>query len=122
MAKRIPKEILRCPICFSEGFTYDKTVITCTSCGGIFKHIDDKIFFETLKPQDIRDPIDKIKYFFKKPPQLYEFLRFFMSPCVKGQTLRRFIREHVKNEKLICLNLGSGYRDISPYITIVTKE
>lgn len=117
MAKKIPKEILRCPSCFSEKLTYNNETILCVACSKTYKSINNKFFFYTLASESIQDPLDKIKYFFKKYDKLYAFLISIVSPALPDLKLRKFLREHAEKENIICINLGSGNSDISPYVS-----
>lgn len=71
-----------------------------------------KFIFKKLETSDIGDNLDKFKNRLKKFTKLYTWLIHIISPVYIDNTKKRFIDEHVSNDK-ICLNVGSGNSNIS---------
>ena len=120
MSKKIPIDILMCPECSSENLEKNQDCVICGKCGSHYA-IEDGIYrFFCLEPDDVHDPFDKLKHFFKRFSKLYNFLIFLISPVYSDQKeLKSFLDNHVNNKDVIAVNLGSGSSDISDKVSNV---
>jgi len=65
------------------------------------------------------DPLDRVKYRFKRYRRLYAFLVWLISPLYFDSTRRRFLASDVAGREGTYLNLGSGNTDLLPEIVNV---
>lgn len=121
MSKKIDQKILMCPHCASETFISSTEKLQCCVCSKVYDVVKNNIIFESYSPVTIKDPIDNIKYHFKKYYKLYDFLVFLISPIyTRRGPLKKFLAEYVGNkESVIALNLGSGNSNLSKNISNV---
>lgn len=119
MSKKIREEILICPECQSRKLRFEKQKIICEKCQKTYRQIDNKFIFLKLTKDDINDPLDRLKYFFKKYSKFYNFLTFLISPVYMNifWELKRFIKKRVDEKDIIAINIGSGNLDLSKNIS-----
>ena len=119
MSKTLPKNILICPECMAEKLSYNNNIIRCESCGGRYKHSDNKYFFTRSSEVKTRDPLDKMKFIFKNFPRLYIFFVYLISQVYSSpakKVCKKFLEEYI-NENVIAVNFGSGNTDISDNVS-----
>lgn len=120
MKRDVIERILQCPSCYSASvWTFLENKLTCNKCKREFK-IDNNClnmlsrdFVEAIE----RDPLDNIKYFFKRFDKLYNFLIWLISPIYADGSLKRFVRANCENKQgVVAINLGSGSSCLSDKI------
>ena len=72
--KTINREILRCPNCGQEDLLFNKNIIRCSKCSSVYRFKGGKYFFIQKNATNISEPLDKLKYKFKKYSTLYSLL------------------------------------------------
>lgn len=119
MSKPIDKEILICPQCKHDNLKFNSDSINCRHCKSNFRFKNEKYYFSGAVDDDIENPLDKFKHFFKKYYRLYAFLIYLISPVYANRHLKKFIKRNVTGKNRVVLNLGSGNSNLSDGITNV---
>lgn len=97
-----------CPNCKSPLITHEKEYILCNKCQKKYLTKEGKYIFYEMIVNEINDPVDRIKNYFKNHQKLYNYMIFLISPiyCDYGY-FKSFKKKYIDEQKVI-LNLGSG--------------
>ena len=106
--KELYPGILRCLRCGCVGLTAQEDSLHCPDCTQAYPIEDGKLIFSDYSKARIHDPLDWFKYHLKRFPAFYRWAVRVVSPVCPTGHLRRFLREHVRDESAIAVNLGSG--------------
>jgi SAM-dependent methyltransferase len=117
MKSSIEKRIIICPKCSSNHLLFEKNNLKCLKCKARYTVANNQILFDPLIPDQLNDPLSRIKLFCKKYPSFYYFLVGLISPVYfDGFHLKRFIRKNINDDNIIGINLGSGNSNLSDRI------
>lgn len=111
------KSLLICKKCNLNLRTY-KNKIVCSKCKSTFKRKNNKFYF--LKGNAvISDEYDFLKSLIKRNAKIYQTIVYIISPVLfrKKTSAYDFIQKWCQTENQIGLNLGSGNKIISKYVT-----
>jgi len=106
--KIINEEILRCPNCGQGDLLFNKNIIKCSRCDSVYRFKGSKYSFLQKNATNISEPLDKLKYKFKKYSTLYSLLIKIISPVYSRNNLKKFIKTEIEGKCNLALNLGSG--------------
>jgi len=119
MGKRIPFDILICPVCKTDNLKHNDNEIQCLECGKIFRINNNKYYFEQYPKEKIADPLDKLKFILKKYDKFYSFLIKSISPVYSPNSVHKLLNNFIRpmSKNAVILNLGSGNSNISNLVS-----
>lgn len=90
----------------------------CSVCNKTYTIHNNTLIVVSGSADKVKDPLDKIKLYFKHFSTLYNVLITLISPVYVDGSFKKFITRHVRSDKLY-LNLGSGNTRIHPVVVNV---